>query len=263
MDKIVLSVALASSLMLAADVKKDDALVTHTELGYIETQGNTVTKTFNLDAKAKKGWGKHIATLVFDGQYASDTDVETKNKYLLELTYDYEFTERFAFSYLAGYKSDKFSGFAYQAYTGPGAKYKAIVSEKHNLSMDANLLYAQDAYDDVYTDATTGDVIAYPTAIPAGAIKTPGISDEYGSYRLKAAYGWQVLDNLKFDQELSLRGSMKEANNYFIFSKSGLTSKLSDIFSAGLSYKVDYIQVPAEGKKDTDTTLTANLIIDY
>lgn len=262
MNKIVLSVALASSLTLAADVKKYDSLVTHTELGYIETQGNTVTKTFNLDAKAKKGWANHIATLVFDAQYASDTDVQTKNKYLVELAYDYEFTDRFAFSYLTGYKSDKFSGFAYQAYTGPGAKYKAIVSEKHNLSIGANLLYAQDSYEDVYTDPITGSIISYP-ASTVGATKTAGINDQYIAYRLNAAYGWQVLDNLKFDQELSLRGSMEEANDYFIFSKSGLTSKLSNIFSAGLSYKVDYIQSPAAGKKDTDTTFTANLIIDY
>ena len=246
MNKIVLSVALASSLMLAADVKKD-ALVTHTELGYIETQGNTANKTFNLDAKAKKGWDKHIATLVLDAQYSSDSDVETKNKYLVELTYDYEFTNRFAFNYLAGYKSDKFSGFAYQLYTGPGAKYKAIVSEKHNLNVAANILYAKDSYDDVLVGAT---LVAKD-------------DDQYGSYVVKAAYNWQMLENLKFDQELSFRGSMETANNYFIYSKSVLTSKLSDIFSAGLSYKVDYIQTPATGKKDTDTTFTANLIMDY
>ena len=262
MNKIVLSVALASSLMLAADVKKDDALVTHTELGYIETQGNTQTKTFNLDAKAKKGWGQHVATLVFDGQYASNANIENKNKYRLELSYDYKFTDRFAFNYLAGYKADKFSGFSYQLYTGPGAKYKAIVSEKHNLNVDANLLYSKDSYDDVYTDGT-GAVIPYPTPIPAGATKTEGIDDEYGSYRVSAAYGWQMLENLKFDQELSYRGSMKELKNYFIFSKSALTSKLSDMFSAGISYKVDYIHVPATGKDSSDTTFTANLIMDY
>lgn len=262
MTKIVLSVALASSLMLAADVKKDDALVTHTELGYIQTDGNTKTQTFNLDAKAKKSWNKHVGSALFDAQYASNAGIENKNKYRLELSYDYKLTDRFAFNYLAGYRSDKFSGFAYQAYTGPGAKYKAIISKQHNLSVDANLLYSLDSYDDVYTDAITGAVIAYPKST-VGANRTAGTDDQYASYRVSATYGWQMLENLKFDQELSLRGSMEEANNYFVFSKSGLTSKLSDMFSAGISYKIDYINSPATGKENTDTTFTANLIMDY
>jgi len=247
MKKIILSTILASSLVIAADVNKDDQLVTHTELGYVETQGNTQTKTFNLDAKAKKGWGKHIFNAKLDAQYASDNDVETKNKYLVELQYDYEFTERFSFNYLAGYKDDKFSGFEYQFYTGPGAKYKVIVSEKHNLSLEANILYSIDRYE------------AVPTAVPPQA----AYDDDYTSYRAKAVYGWQMLENLKFDQELSIRGSVEDSDVYYTYSKSALTSKLSDIFSAGVSYKVDYANRPATGKEKTDTTITANLIIDY
>ena len=243
--KIALSALLASTLVVASepDLKKDDAFVTHTELGYIETQGNTETKTFNLDANVKKGWGKNIFALIFDGQYASDKDIETKNKYLLELTYDYEFTDRFAFNYLAGYKSDKFSGMEYQFYTGPGAKYKAIVSDAHNLTVDGNLLYAMDSYEAV------GPIASY--------------DDDYVAYRVKGVYGWQILKNLKFDQELSLRGSFEDSDKYFVFSKSALSSKISDMFSAGLSYKVDYVNLPATGKDSTDTTITANLIIDY
>ena len=239
--KIALSTLLASTLVVAAepDTKKDNTFVTHTELGYIETQGNTETKTFNLDAQAKKGWGKNIFALHFDGQYASDKNIETKNKYLLELEYDYEFTDRLAFNYLIGYKTDKFSSFDYQFYTGPGAKYKAIVSTKHNLSIEGNILYAEDE------------------------IKIPASTDTYAAYRAKGVYTWQMLENLKFDQELSYRGSFEDSNKYFAYSKSAFTSKFSDIFSAGLSYKVDYVNMPSDGKENTDTTLTLNLIVDY
>jgi putative salt-induced outer membrane protein len=267
MKKIALSTILISSLMMAAEpnTNKDDVLVTHTELGYIETTGNTKTTTFSLDAKAKKGWGKHIGNFMFDGQYASDDSVETKNKFVTELTYDYEFTKRFAFNYLLGYKSDKFSGFESQFYTGPGAKYKAIISDAHNLTFDGNILYAEDVYDTVYVDGT-GTVIAYPTdpnSIVGSVLLTPSYKDRYAAYRVKGVYGWQMLENLKFSQELSFRGSFETSDNYFAYSKSGLTSKLSDIFSAGLSYKVDYVNIPADGKEKTDTTLTLNLIIDY
>ena len=260
--KIALSTLLASTLVVAAepDLKKDDAFVTHTELGFIETQGNTETKTFNLESTLKKGWERNIFELHFDGQYAQDKEVETKNKYLIELEYDYEITDRLAFDYLLGYKTDKFSAFDSQFYTGPGAKYKVIVSKKHNLSLEGNVLYAIDEISDVNYDAA-GDIISYPSSTPVFSTIT-GETDDYAAFRAKAVYGWQMLENLKFDQELSYRSSLEDTNKYFIFSKSAFKSKLSDIFSAGISYKVDYVNEPGV-KEKTDTTLTANLIIDY
>lgn len=264
MKKIALSLVVASAFALAvhADEKNPHQLVTHTELGYMETSGNTQTKTFNLDAKAKKGWGKHIANFMFDGQYASNDGIETKNKFVTELTYDYEFTKRFAFNYLAGYKKDRFSGFEYQLYTGPGAKYKAIVSDKHTLAFDAGVLYSMDRYEATYVDGT-GATIAYPTSTAGATLQSAAYNNDYTSYRVKGVYNWQVLENLKFDQELTFRGSFEASDNYFVFSKTALSSKISDILSAGLSYKVDYVNVPAESKVSTDKTITANLIIDY
>lgn len=262
--KIILSALVASSLVVAAepDLKKDDALVTHTEFGYIQTDGNTETKTFNLEAKAKKGWGRHIGNFIFDGQYADDQGNETKNKYFVELEYDYEITDRFAFDYLVGYKTDKFSAFDYQAYTGPGAKYKAIVSKNHNLSLEGNILYSVDEISDIEYDGT-GEVINYPNPgnTPVDSVVL-GENDTYGSYRLKGVYTWQMLENLKFDQEASYRSSFEDSNKYFVFSKTALSSKISDMFSAGISYKVDYVNEAGE-KENTDTTLTLNLIIDY
>ncbi|QSZ40718.1 DUF481 domain-containing protein [Sulfurimonas aquatica] len=251
MKKILLSTILASSLVVVAQAATEETpLVTHTELGYIETSGNTQTQTFNLDANAKKSWGKHVGNAMLDGQYATNKnatsgDVERiKNKYVAELTYDYDFTKRFAFTYLAGYKADEFSSFGYQYYTGPGAKYKAIVAKSHNLTVEAGALYAADKFNDTLAITNKKE-------------------DTYAAYRLKALFDWKIVDNLKFNQEVSMRGSFEETKNYFIYSKSGFTSKFSDMFSAGLSYKVDYVATPAAGVQDTDTTLTLNLIVDY
>jgi len=239
MKKILLSMVVVSAVALsvqAADKTKE--IVTHTEMGYIQTNGNTKTKTFNLDSKAERAWDKHIGTLTFDGQYSSDTGVVIKKKYFVELEYNYEFTDKLAFSYLAGYKYDRFSGFDYQAYTGPGIKYTAIKQDTQNLSLEASALYSQDKY------------------------QTTGKTDDYASYRLKADYDLQITDNLKFTQELSVRGSVEESDNYFAFSKTAFISKISDIFSAGVSYKLDYANRPAATYK-TDETLTFNLIMDY
>jgi putative salt-induced outer membrane protein len=239
MKKILLTSVVAATVALSAQAAdKTKEVVTHTELGYIQTNGNTKTKTFNLDAKAERQWEKHIGILTIDGQYGSDQGETTKKKYLIEAEYNYAFTDRLAFSYLAGYKYDEFSGFDYQAYTGPGIKYAAIKQATQNLSVEASALYSEDKY------AETGD------------------TNDYASYRLKGEYDLQITDNLKFTQELSVRGSFEESDNYFAFSKTAFTSKLSDIFSAGVSYKLDYVNIPAASYK-TDETLTFNLIMDY
>jgi len=252
-------------MMMAAepDLKKDDKFITHAELGYIETQGNTVTQGFNLDTNVKKGWGKHIFKWSLDGQYASDKNKETKNKFITELEYNYEFTDRLSFSYLVGYKQDKFSGFTYQFYTGPGAKYTAIKTASHSLNIEGNILYSQDDIEDTKY-AADGSVIEYPN--PDGKTTANIVSGEindYASFRAKAVYNWQIAKNLKFNQELSYRMDLEGSDTYFIFSKTAFSSKISDMFSAGISYKVDYSNLPANGKEYTDRTFSANLIIDY
>jgi len=246
MKKILLSAVVISVAALAshAEEMKVTPLKTHTELGYIETNGNTDTKTFNLDTTAEKAWGKHVGKINFDGQYADDSGEETKNKYLLELNYNYDFTKRLAFDYLVGYKSDKFSSYDYQFYTGPGAQYKAIVTPKHNLTLSGNILYSIDQETDI-------------------SYNIHGEKNEYVGYRFKGIYDYQITKTLKFNQELSVRGEMSDLQNYFGYSKSSFSAKISDIFSAGISYKADYVNEPAEGKKSTDTTLTLNLIVDY
>ncbi len=265
MKKIILSALVASSLVIASESNsvKDTTFVTHTEFGYIGTKGNTDTSTFNLDATVKKGWGKNIFNLKFDGQYADDKNIETKNKYFAELGYDYEMSDKLAFNYLIGYKQDKFSGFTYQAYTGPGLKYKALVTKTYNLSLEGNILYSEDEIEDINYDAA-GDIIYYPN--PGNIVATTtdkGETRDYTSYRAKGVFDWQMLENLKFEQELSYRAEFDDSKNYFVFSKTAFTSKLSDIFSAGISYKVDYVNTPPTGKEYADKTLTANLIIDY
>lgn len=247
---------------MADDATKNE-LITHTEFGYVNTQGNTNTNALSLDSKIKKAFNKHIFAIAFDGQYASDNDVETKNKYLVELTYDYEFTDRLAFAYLAGFKQDKFSGYTYQAYTGPGAKYKVIMTKKHNLEIEGNILYSQDETDDIDYDAS-GNAIAYPNKNHiAKASSINGDTQNYSSYRAKAAYEWKILDNLKFTQELSYRSEFEDSTNYFVFSKTAIINKISDMFSLGVNYKVDYVNLVGAGTENTDRTFSANLIVDF
>ncbi|MFT7860465.1 MAG: DUF481 domain-containing protein [Sulfurimonas sp.] len=263
MKKIIFSLAVCSALVMAADVTTEKPLKAHSELGYVETNGNTDTKAFSLELDLTKEWNKSEFSFDFDGQYATEQSVETKNKYVAELEYGYKLSERLSAYYLLGYKSDKFSGFAYQLYTGPGLKYKVLTQEPHKLRVEAGLLYALDQYEDVWVDAL-GNQLSYPyDGVVKDHIITAAYKDDYASYRLKGVYDWKILETLKFQQELTLRGSLEKSDKYFVYSKTAIYNKINSIFSAGISYKIDYVNIPADGKKRTDTTLAVNLILDY
>ncbi len=260
--------ALPSNIKAKADLaiakeQREKAFVFHGELGYSNTGGNTNKTDKSLELSVKKKFDKHIFELSLDGKYSDDDGEETENKYLIELEYDYELTDRFDLDYIAGYKNDKFSGYNYQFYTGPGVKYKVLQLTYHDLMIGTNVLYAKDEKSAIDYDIN-GDQIDYPN--PDNTIvasTTPKSSRDYMAFRADLEYEWRILHNLKFQQDANYRAEASDLDNYFIYSKSALISKITDIFSLGLSYKIDYINKHDADKERMDTTLTANIIIDY
>ncbi len=241
----------------------DNNLASHAELGYVNTQGTSTTTTVSLDARAKKNWNQHVFELMLDGQYSTNKNVENKNKYLTELSYDYDVTDTFSFGYLVGYKEDKFSSFDYQFYTGPSAKHKLFKTEEHKLTLEGNILYAKDKRADVNYDAL-GNEVPYPNA---GSIVIAssdiGKTRAYASYRAKALYERNIAETLKFTQELSYRSEFFDVSNFFIYSKTAFINKITNILSAGVSYKIDYVNLPTRDTQRGDRTFAANLIMDF
>lgn len=211
---------------------------THAELGYVNSKGNSDTQTLTIDAKVKKDWDMHALSLAVDVEYASDNGADTKNKRFAELEYNYKLNKKLYLQYILGYKYDAFSGYDYNIYTGPGLKYLAIDEKEQELTFESNILYATDKKE---------NKSAY----------------NYASFRAKGFYSLQVLENLKFEETLTYRTDVSKVDNYYIFSKTALISKLTDIFSASLSYKVDYVNQAGADKEHTDRTLSANLIADF
>ena len=225
---------------LEAQLASNEDIMTTVRIGYINVTGNSETETFTLYAEAKKAWDKHSVSLVVDSQYGSTNDVTSVNKFFTEGNYGYSFIPSLAVTGVIGYKNDKFSSFNYQSYIGPGLKWATYKSKTQNLSLEGSVLYANDKF------RTT----------------LPDSEESYGAYRAKLLYALNIVENLKFDQELSYKASFSNADNYFAYSRSALTSKLSDIFSAGVSYKVDYTNI-TQTISQHDNTLEAFLSIDY
>jgi putative salt-induced outer membrane protein YdiY len=219
-------------------VQKDQELKLHTEFGFIETKGNTDTLNTSIDAKAQKKFGVHEFTFLGDGEYTEEKNSKTKNKYFLELDYGHKISRDVSFEYITAYKYDEFSGYDYRFYTGPGLKVQLFKDDVEALSLSNAILFSRD---DRVSDGPYN----------------------YTSYRAKAEYTRQLFKNLKFDQILSYQTDVTSLKDFFLYSKTGLSSKISDIFSVGLNYKYDYVNAPDRGKQKADRTLSANLIADF
>ena len=263
----LLSLALSTLLMGADEVKEISSFVTHTELSYVRTQGNTDTTAFSVDFTGTQKINDIAIKLDLDALYGDEKSIENKNKFLGEINLDYHISDHFTINYLYGYKNDKFSGFDSQQYTGPGVKLIAVASNVHNLDFQANALYSQDdEMNSYYTDETKSEQIKYPYPNGLeGAYLDPESGDvrSYTGYIGKFSYNWQITKSFKFLQEANYRGDFENSDNYFAFSKTAVESKIASILSLGISYKADYTNQPPAGNVYTDTTFMTSLIIDY
>lgn len=233
---------LAAASLAAADVcplpEKNGDIVTHSEFSYIDTTGNSNASSLAFEGNAKTKWDDHIFRGHADAYHSSNNGTTSKKKWSTEFNYDYQFDEVYSLNYMIGYKENRFSGYDYRAYTGPGAGIKVMDEKEHKLDLQANMLYGKDK----------------PVNREA---------DNFFSSKLGAIYWWKIQENLKFIQEGTYRVKLGDAKNYVIYSKSAIESKINSTLSMGVSYKVDYVNTPPPPSVNTDRTFMVSLIVDY
>jgi len=241
---------------IAAEDKKE--METHVELSYANTAGNTESQDAAGNIKSNLPFYKNDIRFVGNILYSENTsydkngdfedNLRTKNRWDTELNYDYNFNETIAFNYIAGAKGDEFSTFIYQIYTGPGAIYTPFATETQELKFQGNVLYMW--------DKVREDTAATPVE--------PKYLHRYSGYQLSLDYVYNFTKTSKFTQYLMYRSEFEDSTNYFGKSKTALESKMSDIFSLGVSYTVDYTHNKAKDVRSRmDRVFLASLIADF
>lgn len=247
-----LNLLMAASLATGLSAAEENVLKTHAELGYTNTAGNTVSQdlagNLKMDYTLFSNGLRFVGNVLYSTNKDLDTDVTatTKNRWDAELNYDYNFNDAWAFNYLVGGKGDKFSTYVYQAYTGPGAVWKAVKSDTNTLKFQGNLLWAWDEHREPYEAGSTDTM------------------DSYAAYQLSLDYTLQFTETSKFIQYLMYRSEFQDASNYFGKSKTAVESKINGYLSLGVSYTVDYVNNTADNvRSHTDRVFLAALIADF
>jgi putative salt-induced outer membrane protein len=243
--------ALASFAAAHADTPPPpmDTWIGKGQLGFVESQGNTDSKSANavLDMSYYDGPWKHALHL--DGLYGQSAGVTAAERWDTQWQSNYDLSKNvFTFGGLR-YERDLFSGFEYQASGTAGAGYKFINTNTTLLSAQLGAGYRVLRPEELIK-ADTGAVISrIPQATTNEAVITAGL--DYS----QALTSTTTLTN-KFLMEA---GSSDTLYNDAL----ALAVKVSTKLALSLGYTLQDNTKPPAGLKKLDTVETINLVYSF
>jgi len=230
----------------AEEIKKisDD-----TELGYVDTSGNTDVTTFILNNTFKYLPSDRIEETWKLNLLYSETDGEKKGqRYGTDLRLDYKFTPRAYTFGLASWLMDKFAGLDSRYIFGAGAGYKVLAGPKHTLLFEAGLNYTLEKFTDKY--------------LTTKFLPETETENDYLGGRTFSEYGYSLTEKNKFTAWIEYLPDFEDDDNYNINGETALISILNGFLSLKTSYLIKYNNQPPAGATDTDRILSVNLVVN-
>lgn len=202
--------------------------------------GNTNSKEYHLDAQivARSGASRFTAGAEYDREFTDD--IETDNKNLAYLRYDYFLTRQWYLDAFASTERDEFAALASRSIFGVGAGYQFYDTERTKLSLEAGLGRVAERYD------TGGDA-------EFRALRFSG-NLEHDLFR-EGGFEFFHWDEFYVDIE--------ESSNYFFRTRTGFRYPFAKYLSWTLEYRYDYDSVPAPGREKDDRRLLATIGFKY
>lgn len=205
------------------------------ELGGYVTTGNTenIGLTGVLDVKREALRWRHKLRLQAD--YQESLGQTVRERYLAAYEPNFKIDDR-AYVYGAAlFESDRFLGFDTRYSLSAGAGYTAIKSSAIKLDLELGPAFRHTEF----TDDTIESQVAA---------------------RGKLDLDWKLSKGVTFSQDAS--AYIQDANST-VQGKTALRVKLFGPFSTQMSYAVNYESMPPVGRKTTDTTTRASLLVDF
>ncbi len=207
----------------------------HAELGGYVTTGNTENVGIAAAMELKRDGLEWRHKVRFQGDYQESLGVTTRERYLAAYEPNWKFDNRAYLYGAAQYESDRFSGFSDRVSLSSGIGYSAIKSPAVKLDLEV------------------GPAFRYTRFIDQAA-------ESNAAARGSLDFGWKITKGISVTQNAS--AYLQNANST-VSSKSALLTKLFGPLSAQFSYSLQYESTPAIGRKSTDSTSRAALVVDF
>lgn len=241
----VLCVLAAPASVLAEDgpagAEKTAPWKARAELSYVNASGNTESQTFagKFSLKKEGPVNRYFATASY--LFAENDANETANKLAVDGRYERVLARRLFGLFEAGYRRNKFSGYEWRGFGGPGAGYRFVETERQTLDGVLSVLY-------------------YHDELASGVEST----DDYAVAKATGKYEFRVNDRVKLSEVLDFWTSLANTDKFFVDSVTAAEIKVNGHISVGFSYTVNYQnRLPSPELRHTDKTLLTTVIIDY
>lgn len=236
--------ALAVSLLVVTTISQaDDAssptrpyIDGFTELGFINTEGNTDTSSLNGKFGLKRYGLLWDASMKLEALTSNEDGVTSKERYYAELQFDRNLSDT---SYLLVHLDQeraRFSGFEYQSTVSVGYGYRALQQQDMELDLEMGPGYRRDKLEETHK------------------IQSEAIA------RLAAAYQWKVGEGTDFLQNLTAEVG---ENNSTFESETGLKSQINGSLATKLTYKYKYVDSVPTGNNNVDTQFGVTLVYSF
>jgi putative salt-induced outer membrane protein len=210
------------------------------ELGFIETSGNTDTRSFNGKFHLVHDIQPIKTGLKLEALTGEENGASSKERYNAELKSDYTLNKRSYVASLLSYEDDRFNGFQYQSVLSVGYGYRLWNEKKGHFDVEVGPGYRRTALE-IRNDE--GD-----------KLKEEVIG------RLALDFAIDISDNATFLEVITV-----ESGEFGTVYRSimGLQSTLVSTLAMKINYEVKYTDTVPEGTEEMDTIIGATLVYGF
>ena len=205
------------------------------ELGGSFASGNSENEAINAALEVKNAYDQWTHTLGFAGNYGSDGEETTAERWEVRGQTQYQFTER-AYGFGAGrYEDDRFSAYDFQASLAGGLGYKIIDSERTKFWVQGGPGYR------------------------FAELRDTGESEDGLIFRGDLGLDHQLTETTKIVERFLVETG---SDNTYLQNDLGLEVSISSVLALRLGYQVRHNTDVAPGIENTDTLATVGLIYE-
>ena len=208
-------------------------------LAYLETSGNSSSKTFSSELKIERNFSSSKLTLQGSAMYAESNDVTSDENWFGSLKYDWNLTQR-SYLYL-GQRTERntFQGIEFRYTYQAGLGYYLLNSPENVLKAELGAGYTHEDQVNPFPDR------GFPSA------------------RVFGGYTYNFTDKNRFDEWVEYLPSLKEKKDYLINEETAVITNLVGSFALKVSFTVQYDNLPPPDHEKSDRTFKTALLYTF
>lgn len=205
------------------------------ELGFVNTTGNTETRTTNIKAKAEtetENW-RHVAT--YESLTSSDQGVKTADRYAINGQSNYKLDKKNFFFVMLNYEDDQFSGYDYRVTEVIGYGRRVVDNPDVTLDLEIGPGARQSKLEN-------GDTENETMVRGAGKLK------------------WKISKTSTFTEDLSIDAGEDSTVTKSI---SALSAQINGKLATKITYTIKNTSDVPPGVEKTDTETAVTLVYNF